>query len=191
MRQTILFLAGLFLFFALPQNTFAQGTYDCTVTGAACVPNYFSSKCDKGFVPNSTGCNQGNIANCNNIKNLPCIDDVTISGGVTSEDKDKLLCGDESINTAVGCIPFGDTTGFVGFVLRWAIGIGGGIAFLLILVAGFQIMSSSGDPERLKAGQELLTSAISGLLLLIFSVFILQLVGVQILNIPGFSSNPF
>ncbi len=71
------------------------------------------------------------------------------------------------------------------FFLRWGIGIGGGIAFLLIVYAGFMILSSSGNPDRLKAGQELLTSAIEGLILLIFSIFVLKVIGVDILKLPG------
>lgn len=94
--------------------------------------------------------------------------------------------GQQGIASAIGCIPVEDTTAFVSFILGWAIGIGGGIAFLLIIYAGFMIMTSSGNPERLKAGQELLTSAIAGLIMLIFSVFILNLIGVRILQIPGF-----
>lgn len=98
-------------------------------------------------------------------------------------------CANESyINTAIGCIPYGDTNLFIGFILRWALGVGGGIAFLLIIVAAFQIMSSSGNPERLKAGQELMTSAIAGLIMLIFSVFILKVIGVDILKLPGFGT---
>ncbi len=96
---------------------------------------------------------------------------------------------DTSINTAIGCVPVlnnDNGTSFMAFILRWAIGIGGGIAFLLIVYAGFMIMTASGNPERLKAGQELLTSAISGIILLIFSVFILNTIGVKILQIPGF-----
>ncbi len=94
-----------------------------------------------------------------------------------------IQCGSGGINTAIGCIPYSDTNAFAGFFLRWGIGIGGGIAFLLIVYAGFMIMSSSGNPERLKAGQELLTSAIGGLILLIFSIFILRVIGVNILGI--------
>jgi hypothetical protein len=92
-------------------------------------------------------------------------------------------CGEGYIDTAIGCIPFSNTNEFMGFVLKWAIGVGGGIAFILILVAGFQIITSSGNPERLKAGQELLTSALAGLILIIFSVFILRIIGVDILGI--------
>lgn len=95
-------------------------------------------------------------------------------------------CGAEELNTAIGCIPITDQNLFIGFILKWAIGIGGGIAFVMILISTFQIMTSQGNPERLKAGQELLVSAISGLVLLIFSVFILELIGVKILCIPGF-----
>lgn len=93
------------------------------------------------------------------------------------------------INTAIGCIPVltedpNDPTVFLAWILTWSIGIAGGIAFLLILLAGFQIITSQGNPERMKAGQELLTAAVSGLLLLIFSIFILNFIGVDILGLP-------
>jgi hypothetical protein len=97
-----------------------------------------------------------------------------------------IFCaGGDSINTAIGCIPFKDPTGlgFMSFFLRWGIGIGGGIALALIILAGFQIITSTGNPERLKAGQELLTSALTGLIMLIFSVFILRIIGVDLLGV--------
>lgn len=91
------------------------------------------------------------------------------------------------MRTALGCIPVSNTSDFVAWFLKFAIGIGGGIAFLLMLFGAFQILTSSGDPERLKAGKELIGSALAGLLMIIFSLFLLQLIGVQILQIPGFS----
>ena len=91
--------------------------------------------------------------------------------------------GKAGINTAIGCIPYEDGNSLVSFILGWAMGIAGGIALILIIVAGFQIITSSGDPKKLQAGKELLTSAISGLLLLIFSAFILRIIGVNILGI--------
>lgn len=96
-----------------------------------------------------------------------------------------VLCPGGGINTAIGCVPIDNTNNFIGWVLGWAIGIGGGIAFLLIVAASFMIITSSGNPERLKAGQELLTSAIMGLIMVIFSIFVLELIGVDILRIPG------
>jgi len=93
------------------------------------------------------------------------------------------------IDTAIGCIPVSNNNEFMGWILGWAVGIGGGIAFLLIVYASFMIMTSSGDPTRLKAGQELLTSAISGLIMLIFSVFILKFIGIDILGLDDFGFN--
>jgi len=106
--------------------------------------------------------------------------------GITPAENDPTCTtssGEDGIDTAIGCIPIEDTNAFIGFILRWAIGIGGGIAFLLIIYAAFMTMTSQGNPERLKAGQELLTSAIAGLIMLIFSIFILNLIGVNILGI--------
>ena len=71
-------------------------------------------------------------------------------------------------------------------IVNYSTGIGGIIAFLLIVFGGFQIILSGGSPERVKAGKEMITSAIAGLLLIIFAVFILRLIGYDILNIPGF-----
>jgi len=87
--------------------------------------------------------------------------------------------------TALGCIP-NDPRDFVAWLLARAIGIGGGIAFLLMIWGGFQVITAAGDPDRLNAGKEIISSAIAGLLLIIFSLFLLQLIGVKILEIPGF-----
>jgi hypothetical protein len=110
-----------------------------------------------------------------------CCSDIlcTPTGGTT----------DSGISTAIGCVPVLNNDNGVSlmtFILKWAVGIGGGIAFLLVLYGGFMVMSSAGNPERLKAGQELLTSAISGLILLIFSVFILKFIGIDILGLGAF-----
>lgn len=96
--------------------------------------------------------------------------------------------GGTGIETAIGCIRVlsGDQNTYLGDILGWAVGVGGGIAFLLIVYAGFMIMSSAGSPDRLKAGQELMTSAISGIVLLVLSIFVLRVIGVDILKIPGF-----
>jgi len=87
--------------------------------------------------------------------------------------------------TAFGCIKT-DPSSFMTDILRIGIGMGGGVAFLLILFGGFQILTSAGNPEKLQAGREVVTSAITGLLLIIFSIFLLRLIGVNIFGIPGF-----
>ena len=89
------------------------------------------------------------------------------------------------INTALGCIPI-KSESFIGWLLNFSVGIGGGIAFLLMIFGAFQIILSAGNPDRVKAGKEMITSAIAGLLLIIFSIFILRVIGYDILAIPGF-----
>lgn len=94
--------------------------------------------------------------------------------------------GANEINTAIGCISAKDAGGFVGELFKLGIGIAGGIAMLLILFGGFQVLTSAGNPEHLNAGKELISSAITGLLMIIFSTFLLKVIGVDILCIPGF-----
>lgn len=91
--------------------------------------------------------------------------------------------GGDGINTAIGCIPIDNINSTSGWFLGWGIGIGGGVAFILIIYSTFMIMTSQGDPARLKTGHEILTSAISGLIMLIFSVFILKFIGFDILRL--------
>jgi len=87
--------------------------------------------------------------------------------------------------TALGCIPT-DTAGFVKWLLGPFMGIAGGIAFLLILKGGYQIMFSQGNPESITDGRDTIVAAVSGLVVIILSVAILEIIGVEILNIPGF-----
>lgn len=71
------------------------------------------------------------------------------------------------------------------FFLTRAMWLMGGFFILLSSYAGFLLMSSSGDPKKTQAGKELLTAAIAGLVFLLFSIFILRVVGIEILQIPG------
>jgi hypothetical protein len=86
--------------------------------------------------------------------------------------------------TALGCLP-NDPRDFVIWILGRAIGIGGGIAFLLMIFGGFQVLTSAGNPERLSSGKDIIGSALAGLLLIIFSLFILELIGVDILGLKN------
>ncbi|MBI5614585.1 hypothetical protein HY947_06680 [Candidatus Gottesmanbacteria bacterium] len=95
------------------------------------------------------------------------------------------MAGGNNIWTAAGCLP-ATPEKFAEKFLGIAVGLAGGIAFLMILFGGFQMMTSAGNPEQLNAGKELIGSSIAGLLLVVFSVFILQFIGVNILGIPGF-----
>jgi hypothetical protein len=111
---------------------------------------------------------------------------------LTDPDKGKCIScmggNKEKVWTAFGCLSTTATgkDNFAETLLKFGSGIAGGIAFLLIIVGGFQIVMSAGNPEKLNEGKELVTSAIVGLLFIIFSIFLLRLIGVDILGIPGF-----
>jgi len=113
------------------------------------------------------------------------------------EKSNELLCHDNEncLNclkqnnswTALGCISTSKPTELSNRILTFAIGIGGAIAFLLMIFGGLQIIFSGGNPDKVKAGKEIITAALAGLLLIIFSVFILRVIGYDILKLPGFN----
>lgn len=76
--------------------------------------------------------------------------------------------------------------GFIRGIFQIILGISGGIALVLIIISGYRIMTSRANPEKIQQGKEQLTSAIIGLLFIIFSIVILQVIGVDILRIRGF-----
>jgi hypothetical protein len=88
--------------------------------------------------------------------------------------------------TAIGCIETTNPVEFFKSMLMLGVGMAGGIAFLLILFGGLQIMTSAGNPEQLNAGRELVSASITGLLVIIFSLFILRFIGMDLIGIPGF-----
>jgi hypothetical protein len=94
----------------------------------------------------------------------------------------------QGVWTAVGCIPT-DHTKIVQVFIKLGLMIGGGVALLLILIGSFMLSVSQGDPKKTSEAKEMITSAIIGLIFIIFSVSILQFIGVNILHIPGFAGN--
>lgn len=113
-----------------------------------------------------------------------CSNGLDGKGNSTSDPKKIEKCLE--INTAVGPIST-EPQAFVQFVFSFVLGLAGGIALILIIISGYQFMVSQGNPEAVKAATERLTSAVIGLLFIILSFVLLQIIGVDILRIPGFS----
>ncbi|HBB76671.1 MAG: hypothetical protein A2186_01845 [Candidatus Levybacteria bacterium RIFOXYA1_FULL_41_10] len=87
--------------------------------------------------------------------------------------------------TAIG--PIAATAGaFISRLLLIVLSLAGGIAVLLIIISGYRLMASQGNPEKIQEARDQLTSAIVGLLFIIFSITILQIIGSDILKIPQF-----
>jgi len=100
---------------------------------------------------------------------------------------DSYLCDDGlSVNTALGCVPV-QMDKFIAWLLPKLFGISGGIAFLLMVYGFILITTSNGDPKAVQGAKETITSAVIGLLISIFAIFILRLIAIDILHIPGIS----
>ena len=187
-----------------PTNTTAPTpTTNPTINPLDC-PGPYGTYCGPGMPcrsdqscssANAFGVPTGCTGTCVSTTIIPTVSTTPGDGaGITdlcsfTTNPDCRICTGDPTNpkiwTAIGCIP-ATIDGFVKKILPFAMGIGGGIAFLLMLFGALQIMMSAGNPEKLNAGKELVTSAIVGLLLIIFSVFLLKLIGADILGVPGF-----
>lgn len=182
----------------VPQECNCQeaGTLKCvwkeTLTGGTC--NRVGN-CGPGYEPSPKadlcqGYKNTSRETCENASAGACLQSILPQpipppyGGVKIETCS--IMGTTGIKTALGCIPTGDTIQFVSWFLRAALGFGGGIAFLLMIFGAIKLLTSGGNPEGIKAGGETITSALMGLLFMIFSLFLLHLIGVDILKIPGF-----
>lgn len=94
----------------------------------------------------------------------------------------KFCADNPAIQTALGCIPTHPLY-FVGSIRDLFIGVGGGIAFLLMIIGAFFILTSQGQPERVQRGKEIFVGALVGLLFMIFAVFLLRLITADILKL--------
>lgn len=100
-------------------------------------------------------------------------------------DKDTGKAHATGIYTAIGCIPTQPQELVVG-LLKFATLASGGIAFLLMLLGALGMITAEGNPEAIKHSQEMFYSAVIGLLLIVFSVLLMQVIGVDVLGLPGF-----
>lgn len=89
------------------------------------------------------------------------------------------------VKTALGCLPV-DPGMFVEIFLPWAVYLGAGLAFLLGVFGAMMIVLSAGNPEKMQAGKEMITSAVAGVVILVFAVFLLDFIGVKVLKLFSF-----
>lgn len=76
-----------------------------------------------------------------------------------------------------------NASGFTKTMFGVVLSLAGAIAVILIIISGYRLIASQGNPERVKEAQEQLTAAIVGLLFIIFSFVIIQFIGVDVLGI--------
>lgn len=209
--KLIAFVFAALLFFAvLPQKTFA----DCSTNTPACpagqqcvstlraytdlgmigiasdllslvgvipsvcvlpTPTPYPCKTDFDCTPFKCNLTNPSAGFCDNTQAQP-----TATPAPTAE-----ICSGNSCDTAIGPIPTTPAE-FSAKLLAILLSLSGGITLLIIIMSGYQIMTSQGNPEKLQGAKETLTSAIVGLLFIIFSFVLLQIIASDILRIPGF-----
>jgi hypothetical protein len=86
------------------------------------------------------------------------------------------------VYTGLGCINTENKI-FITQILTLLTGAGGGIALLIIIFAGFQMATAGGDPKKVQAAKELITSALVGLSFIALGVAILNAIGVNVLGL--------
>lgn len=94
-------------------------------------------------------------------------------------------CGLNEIYTDFGCFP-NDPIGFTQKFYGYGLGFVSGLSLLVLILGGYRIMTSQGDPSRVNEGKSYIFYAISGLLLAIFGYIFIQVIVVDILHVPGF-----
>lgn len=90
------------------------------------------------------------------------------------------------ITTAFGSIPFPtDPAGFVGRIFGIILSLSGAVALIIIVFSGFRLSFSQGNQEKVQEAREMLTAAVIGLLFIIFSTTLLEVIGVDILGLTN------
>lgn len=166
------------LFFACGSRTFQvdndQKTSDPTTAGGTKV----DPDRGKGNPITPLSCKPGEEG-CSTVSDITC-DPLT---GIKDSSPDTKHKGSF---TAIGCVPT-EPKMFIEYVLKFVLGLSGGLALLLMAFSSFQMITSGGNAEALKKANDQFYNTIIGLLFIIFSVMLLQIIGVNLLNIPGFS----
>jgi hypothetical protein len=143
--------------------------------------------CTAAECPDFSDLNSSIYYQCRSDKPFCCVGDNKIPifcdlyGNPTTVYTDRLY-------TALGCLEH-NAYGFVSKMASLLTGIAGGIGLILLIFSAFQMIAAGGDPKKVQAGKELLTSTLVGLSLIVLSVVILNFIGVNVLGLPRFGFN--
>ncbi len=86
--------------------------------------------------------------------------------------------------TFFGCLP-NSPNGLVAFIVRLITGLAVFITFLIILINLLQIISNSTNPEIVVNSQKKMTSAIITLIGILFTLTILNIIGIQVIGLDA------
>lgn len=77
-------------------------------------------------------------------------------------------------------------------ILNAALSLAGVVALFFVIFSGYKFMTSGGDPKQLEGARQTLTYAVIGLLVILFSFFIINVIagvtGAECIKLFGFTS---
>lgn len=173
------------------------GNYTLSINEQVNETGITSSKCDGGFtyysVPISVDGKGNATVDLSQVQKDP-------AGAETNTDKKDNIplppCGggikpDATGNCSVVQTGIGDINthplDFLGSIMEIILlPLAGLIVLIMLIYGGYQIIFSRGDKEKIAAARERITSAIIGLIFIVLSISLLEIIGVNILQIPGF-----
>lgn len=136
-------------------------------------------RCQPGS-KNAAGEPVDEIGVCNNSASdtIACL-----TAGKADTQNFKLCCACREhggVWTGIGCT---DTTpvGVITGIIRIVFGVVGGVALLQLIIAG--IMYQTGDETKIKEARENIIRTLTGLAVLVFSILILRVIGINVLDI--------
>ena len=165
----------------------------------------YAVRCDcnnDSACPSGQECDQGSSAGCTRplstdptglckSTSASCIQDCLASGNTTSEcnaacaqsgDIDSGGTFLECVDIGIGpCIPT-DPVEFAQRALEIGMGVGTLLAVLFLILGGIGVATSGGNPDNLEKAKKQITAAVAGLLFILMSVLILDIIGVSILG---------
>jgi hypothetical protein len=70
-----------------------------------------------------------------------------------------------------------DIAGFINVILPYVFGAASMALLVYLILGGFQLMTSRGDPKAAQGAQGKITNAVIGFVIIIFAYFIVQIFG--------------
>ncbi len=132
----------------------------------------------------TTGGASGSVPACG-LAGVCCDVGVGTASYVNPCPQDNGIC--KSIPTAIGDIDVQSPIGFIEKLFALLLSISGGIAVAIFIFSGYRYILSRGDAEKVKNAREAMTSAIVGIIFIVFSLAIMQIITVDIFHLPGFT----
>jgi hypothetical protein len=165
-KKLVLLLFTIFVLFILPSSIYAD-----------CVKPPWHKTCGGAYPPYQCTDNEG-IRWCCDLPNDECTTPITEAPGPPAEIESVKLPRYTDFESIIGSFRWGDdaTLGDIITSLLPLIFVLAGVLLLIyILIGGFTLLTSVGNPKNIQKGQKMLTNGIIGFIIVIVSYWVAQI----------------